>query len=181
MADAVQAFVMFEAAESTFGNFTKGESRHKDFPADKGWIECKGIDWTIAAETNFDEGGGASVGKPTTEALSFKHAYDLAGPQLQGYIAAGAHFKVVEFRVCKAVGTNTTVAYLIIRLDTAFCTEANLSLGADGKLEQEVKLVFKKIDIRYQMQTETGKLEGTASQLVWEVQGHEQVTVTGPV
>lgn len=175
MADAVQAYVKFEPAKSDFGSFSKGESRNSKFKADDGWIECKGIDWSIAAETSFDEGGGASVGKPTTEALTFKHAYDLAGPQLQGYIAAGAHFKMVTFQVCKSVGAKETAPYLTIKLNTAFCTEANLSLGSDGKLEQEVKMTFKKIDIEYKMQAESGDLTGARSQLKWEVQGAEGV------
>jgi len=178
MADAVQAFVKFTPSNAQFGQFSKGESRHKDYPASKGFIEVKGLDWTIAAETSFSDGGGASVGQPTTEALSFKHAYDLAGCQLQGYIAAGLHFDEVLFYVCKAVGKEGTLPYLTVKLKTAFVTEANISLGNDGKLDQEVKMVFKKIDIKYIMQAETGTLDGGESNLIWEVQGNEPIVIT---
>ena len=169
MADAISAFVKFEAAGDAICKTSKGESRHTAYPASDGWLELKELSWSIVAETSFMEGGGAAAGKATPENLTFKHAFDMAAPPILGFIASGSHFTKITFHVCKATGSNKTSPYLKVTLGMAFIVKATIDVGADGKAEQSVEAVFKTIDIEYLKQQDSGQLGPDGAKMSWDI------------
>ena len=139
-----------------------GESRQK--PYDR-WVEIQGWEWGVKAETSWKQGGGASVGKPDPQDLSFEHYYDSASPAIMASICLGKSFDEVKLEMCKSTGRidvnsgRTQEAYFLMTMKDCFITSVVNTADNDGNVVQKVDMVFKEVEIDYRPQLD-GKQGG---------------------
>jgi type VI secretion system Hcp family effector len=169
-------------AGNAFINFGKddvplGESLQKNFEGDKGWIEIGDWSWDIESETNFLQGQGASVGKPTPGNLSITHYFDTSSPTILKKIAEGKHFPKITISALKSTGKAQPEAYFQVNVSEAFVTKVSTKGGEDGKITQDVEFVFKEIVVGYKPQKNDGSLD-SLTDFKWSVKTN-QLTADG--
>ena len=156
---AVNAFI-------SFFDKADGESIQK---SKEKWIEIRGWDWEIEAETSWTKGGGASVGKPNPGKLNWEHYFDTSSPVIMGYICTGKAFPKAELQMLKSTGTGSPQTYFTMTMEGAFITKVQNSGTEEGNVTQKVEMVFKTVKIEYRPQdNKTGKL-GAAKTYAWDI------------
>ncbi len=149
---AINAFV-------SFFDKADGESIQK---GKEKWVEIKGWDWEVEAETSWTKGGGASVGKPTPGKFNFEHYFDTSSTVILGYICTGKAFPKLELQMVKTTGRGTPETYFTMTMEGVFITRVSNSGSEEGIVVQKVQLVFKTVKIEYKSQdNKTGSLSGT--------------------
>jgi type VI secretion system secreted protein Hcp len=133
------------------------------------WIEIRGWDWEVEAETSWTKGGGASVGKPNPGKMNFVHLFDTASSVILGYICTGKAFPKAELQMMKTTGKGSPETYFTMTMEGAFITRVSNSGTDDGNVEQRVELVFKTVKIEYKpLDSRTGLL-GAAKVYNWDI------------
>ncbi|MDB6000743.1 MAG: hypothetical protein JWP52_2442 [Rhizobacter sp.] len=157
---AGNAFIKFEGAD--------GESLQKNFEKQ---IEISDFSWEITNDTSFTKGGGASVGKANPGTASFSQAYNTASNFMMNNIVSGKHFAKVVMSLCKNTGAdaNPQEVYYEMTMEAVYITKVGFSAGDDGVLTQAIDMVFKKVHIDYQMQTNTGSLDKAKKPFTWDI------------
>ena len=149
---AVNAFI-------SFFDKADGESIQK---GKEKWVEIKGWDWEVEADTSWTKGGGASVGKPNPGKMSFEHRFDTSSTVILGYVCSGKAFPKVELQMQKTTGKGTLETYFTMTMEGAFITRVSNSGSEEGVIQQRVQLVFKTVKIEYKSQDlRTGLLTST--------------------
>lgn len=133
------------------------------------WVELRGWDWEIEAETSWTKGGGAMVGKPNPGKLSFEHYFDTSSPVLMGYICTGRAFPKAEIQMLKTTGAGTPQTYFTMSLEGVFITKVSNSAAADGTITQKVVVVFKTVKIEYKPQDNKSGQLGAARTYNWDI------------
>ena len=155
MASALNAFMKIGKAE--------GEARQGVYGKEK-WIEITAWEWSVEAETSWTKGGGAAVGKPSPDKMSWEHYWDKSSHMILGYICTGTSFPWIDLHMCKGVGNDTPQVYFKIHMEECFITKVTQKAADDGGVVQNVEMVFKSIDIQYAKQgsdkKNPGALEG---------------------
>jgi type VI secretion system secreted protein Hcp len=141
------AFICFDSVKD-------GESLHETNPGTKGWIEISEWSFDIEADTSYLKGGGAAVGKPQPNALSWSHYYDLSSPAIMNRIVQGKHFPNAYIVMLKQTGSTDGKGerYFGIRMQEVFITKVSSKGAEDGSVTQDVEMVFKKVSIAYKPQ-----------------------------
>ena len=156
---AVNAFV-------SFFDKADGESIQK---GKEKWIEIRGWDWEVEAETSWTKGGGASVGKPQPGKMTFEHYFDTSSTVVLGYICSGKAFPKAELQMMKTTGKGSPETYFTMAMEGAFITKVSNSGTEDGNVMQKVEMVFKTVKIEYKPQdNKTGKL-GAVKTYNWDI------------
>ena len=156
---AVNAFV-------TFYDKADGESIQK---GKEKWVEIKGWDWDVEAETSWTKGGGASVGKPNPGKMSIEHYFDTASTVILGYICSGKAFPKVQLEMMKTTGRGTPETYFTMTMEDAFITKVSNSGTEEGVVVQRFEMVFKTVKIEYKPQdNKTGAL-GAVKTYNWDI------------
>lgn len=137
----------------TFFDKADGESTIKGHEK---WVEVQSWRWGVHAESSWTKGGGASVGKPAPEALIWTHAFDPAAIVILGAICSGKSFPKAQLQVVRT-GGDAVDNYFTISLEGLFITSAVTSSSDDGKVVQEVEMIFKSITIDYKQTDRTGR------------------------
>lgn len=133
------------------------------------WVEIKGWDWEVYAETSWTKGGGASVGKPNPGKLNFEHNFDTSSPVILAYICTGKAFPKIELQMMKNTGKGSPETYFTMMMEGAFITRVFNSGDQEGQIMQRVELVFKNVKIEYKPQdNKTGSL-GSARSYNWDI------------
>ena len=180
MASALNAFMKIGKAE--------GEARQGIYGEQK-WIELQGWEWSVEAETSWTKGGGAAVGKPSPDKMSFEHYWDKASHLILGYICTGTSFPSVDLHMCKGVGitdpktgVGTPQVYFKIHMEEAFITKVTTKAADDGGVVQNVEMVFKTIKIDYAKQgsdkNNPGKLDAFVT-YEWDIPAGKASPSTG--
>lgn len=134
----------------------EGESTQADH---KGWIEILSWSWGVSADTSFGKGtGGAAVGKPVSQDLTFTHVYDKASPVLAQKLTKGIHFPTVTLTAAKTGDGQKD--YLTVTMKSVYITSLAPSGGGGGEIHESVSMVFKEVEFAYKPQDATGKLGG---------------------
>jgi type VI secretion system secreted protein Hcp len=150
----------------TFFDKADGESIQKGMER---WVEIQGWSWEVDADSSWTKGGGASVGKPTSGAFSFEHAYDSSSHVIMGFMCAGTAFPQVQVQMKRTTGAMTPETYLTITMDGAFITKVANAGTEEGTVIQRVDLVFKAVKIDYRPQdSRSGKI-GAAKTFTWDI------------
>jgi type VI secretion system secreted protein Hcp len=156
---AVNAFL-------TFFDKTEGESIQK---GKEKWIEIRGWDWEVEAETNWTHGGGASVGKPNPGKMNWEHHFDSSSTVLLGFICTGKAFPKAELQMLKTTGSGTPETYFTMTMEGVFMTKVAQAGTEDGAVMQKVEMVFKTVKIEYKSQNnKTGQL-GAGKVFNWNI------------
>ncbi|MGZ5220467.1 MAG: Hcp family type VI secretion system effector [Chitinophagaceae bacterium] len=146
---AINAFVSF---------FDKADGESVQKGKEK-WVEIRGWDWDVEAETSWTKGGGASVGKPNPGKLSFVHLFDKSSTVIMGYICNGKAFPKFELQMVKTTGKGTPETYFKMTMEGVFITKVSNAGTAEGIVTQRVEVVFKTVMIEYKAQdNKTGGL-----------------------
>jgi len=145
---AVNAFI-------TFFDKAEGESIQKGHEK---WVEIQGWDWEIEAESSWTKGGGASVGKPNPGGITWAHAFDSASTVIMGRICTGSSFPKVELHMTQSAGGATPQTYFTMVMEGVFITKVSISGTEEGRVMQQVGMVFKSVKIEYKPQDKSGKL-----------------------
>ena len=170
MAAALNAFMKISNAhgESKQGTGSGGNGEYRD------WIEIQGWEWEVEAETSWTKGGGASVGKPSPNKMSWEHYWDRSSATLLVYICTGASFDSIRLEMCKATGQGKPQTFYSILMRDAFITKVNQSANEEGNVVQKIEMVFKEITIEYFQQglvpTNPGALK-QATKFYWDIPG----------
>ena len=155
---AVNAFL-------TFFDKAEGESIQKGHEK---WIEIRSWNWSVAAESSWTKGGGASVGKPSPRALVVEYAFDTSSPTVLGFISSGSVFPKAEIQVARAGGRGTMDTYFRLILEGVYVTQVSTAGTDDGGITQTIELVFKSVRIEYKMQNRDGTL-GQPKIFNWDI------------
>jgi type VI secretion system Hcp family effector len=155
---AVNAFL-------TFFDRAEGESNQK---GREKWIEIQGWTFSVAADSSWSRGGGASVGKPSPRAIVVQQYFDTSSPTVLGYICTGKSFPKAEIKMVKAGGRGTADEYFRMVLEGVFVTQVSLSGTEDGRIAQTAELVFKTIQMEYKAQNRDGSLD-PAKIFSWDI------------
>ncbi len=160
----LNAFIRFTTNN---GKLAEGESRQVGFEK---WTEIQGWDWEVEAESSWDKGSGASVGKPKAGKMNFEHYYDKSANIVLFYISSGTAFEKIELSMCKGTGAQTLDTFFTILMKDGLITKVSNSASEDGNVVQKVELVFKDIEISYKIQgdKQAGKL-GASTRYYWSV------------
>jgi len=151
-----------------FSNESQGESKQKGFLGKDGWFEIQGWDWEIEAESSWTKGGGASVGKPNPGKMNFEHYFDKSSPAIMRFICQGKSFDTAELHMCKTTGGPLPEQYYKMKMFNAYITKVSNSGTEEGNVTQKCELVFKKIELEYKPQLDTGKLD-SAMKFIWNI------------
>jgi type VI secretion system Hcp family effector len=154
---AVNAFISF---------FDKADGESVQKGKEK-WIEIRGWDWEVEAESSWTKGGGASVGKPNPGAISFEHRFDTASTVILGFICSGKAFPKVELQMTKATGARVET-YFTMTMEGAFITKVSNSGTEEGDVSQRVEMIFKTVKIEYKPRDASGAL-GAAKTYNWDI------------
>ncbi|HZV92876.1 MAG TPA: type VI secretion system tube protein Hcp [Caldimonas sp.] len=163
MASSLNAFMQISNA--------RGESKQGHY---KDWIEIQAWEWEVEAETSWTKGGGASVGKPSPNKMSWEHYWDRSSATLLVYICTGASFENIQLDMCKTTGSGTPQTFFSIKMKDAFITKVNQSANEEGNVVQKVEMVFKEITIEYFQQGLDPKNPGAlkqATKFYWDIPG----------
>jgi type VI secretion system Hcp family effector len=156
---AVNAFL-------TFFDHADGESIQR---GKEKWIEIRGWDWEIEAESSWTQGGGASVGKPIPGRMTWEHYFDTSSTVIMSYICSGKAFPKVEVQMMKTTGKAVPETYYTMTMEGAFITKVSNSGTEEGNVTQKVEMVFKTVKIEYRPQdNKTGAL-GAAKTYSWNI------------
>lgn len=139
----------------TFFDKAEGEATARGFEK---WIEIRHWGWTIGADSSWTKGGGASVGKPNPGRLMIQLDFSTASPTMLGYICTGKSFPKAEIQMVKASDTARQQAYFVLAMEGVFITQVGLTGGDDGRVVQQIDLVFKTVRIDYRTQNRDGSL-----------------------
>ena len=155
---AVNAFL-------TFFDKADGESIQKGHEK---WVEIQGWDWEIEAESSWTKGGGASVGKPNPGRMNWEHFFDSASTVIMGRICTGTSFPKVELHMTQTAGGATPQTYFTMVMEGVFITKVSNSGTEEGRVMQQVEMVFKSVKIEYKPRDRTGKL-GATNVFSWDI------------
>lgn len=173
MASALNAFMKIGKAE--------GEARQGVYGKDK-WIELQSWEWSVEAETSWTKGGGAAVGKPSPDKMTWEHYWDKSSHLILGYICTGTSFPSIDLHMCKGVGAAEPQVYFKIHMEEAFITKVTSKAGDDGGVQQTVEMVFKTIQIDYAKQgtdkLNPGKLDAFVT-YKWDIPAGRAEPATG--
>ena len=156
---AINAFI-------SFFDKADGESTQK---GKEKWVEIKGWEWQVDAESSWTKGGGASVGKPVPGSMKFEHFFDTSSIVLLGYICTGKAFPKVELQMVKAGGRGTSETYFTMTMEGAFITKVYNSGTEEGLIMQHVEMVFKTVKIDYKLQNSKDGSFGSAKTFTWNI------------
>ena len=156
---AVNAFV-------SFFDKADGESIQK---GKEKWVEIRGWDWEVEAETSWTKGGGASVGKPNPGKMNFEHQFDTSSTVILGYICSGKAFPKLELQMTKTTGKGTPETYFTMTMEGAFITKVSNSGTEEGNILQRVEMVFKTVKIEYKAQDNKTGLLGIVKTYNWDI------------
>jgi len=156
---AVNAFV-------SFFDKADGESIQK---GKEKWIEIRGWDWEVDADTSWTKGGGASVGKPNPGKMNFEHYFDTSSTVILGYICTGKAFPKVELQMMKITGKGSPETYFTMTMEGVFITKVSNSGTEEGNVVQKVQVVFKTVKIDYTPQNKKDGALGAAKTYNWDI------------
>ena len=156
---AVNAFV-------SFFDKADGESIQK---GKEKWVEIRGWDWDVDAETSWTKGGGASVGKPNPGKMNFEHYFDTSSTVILGYICTGKAFPKVELQMMKTTGKGSPETYFTMTMEGAFITKVSNSGTEEGNVVQKVEMVFKTVKIEYRQQDNKDGTLKAAKTYTWDI------------
>jgi type VI secretion system secreted protein Hcp len=156
---AVNAFV-------SFFDKADGESIQK---GKEKWVEIRGWDWEVDAETSWTKGGGASVGKPNPGKMSIEHYFDTSSTVILGYICTGKAFPKVELQIMKITGKGSPETYFTMTMEGAFITKVSNSGTEDGSVVQKVQMVFKTVKIDYKPLNKKDGTLGAVKTYNWDI------------
>jgi type VI secretion system Hcp family effector len=156
---AIHAFI-------SFFDKADGESTQK---GKEKWVEIKGWDWEVEAESSWTKGGGASVGKPNPGKMKFEHLFNTSSIVLLGYICSGKAFPKVELQMVKAGGKGNTETYFTMAMEGAFITKVSNSGTEEGIVMQRVEMVFKTVKIDYKLQNSKDGAFGPTKTYNWNI------------
>ncbi|MDY0745965.1 type VI secretion system tube protein Hcp [Paucibacter sp. R3-3] len=158
---------------NSFINFGKdvdtGESPQEVRNGKNGWIEISDWSWDIEAEHNNLSGTGAAVGKPNPGTLNFSHDYDTSSAAILTKIVQGKSFDVVYIDMLKNTGGDKADQFFQIVMTNVFITKVSTKGGEDGKVTQEVDMVFKEVAVGYKAQGNDGKLVQAPTPFTWSI------------
>ena len=156
---AVHAFL-------SFFDKAKGESILK---GKEGWIELRGWDWEIEAETSWTKGGGAAVGKPAPGALRWQHDFDTSSAVIMGTMCTGKAFPKAEIQVLRTTTAGAPASVLTVVMEGVYITKVSTSCTEEGNVLQAVEMVSKTIRLDYVPQhAKTGKA-GKVVTFNWDI------------
>jgi type VI secretion system secreted protein Hcp len=130
-------------------------------------IEMLSVSWGVSKPHSFHYGsGGSSAGNPTASDVSVMKMYDKASPTLFQYCTIGKTIPTATLTFTKPAGDNQTkLEYLVVTLTDVLVTSLQAS-GSGGDmhgLSESLSLGFKKMELAYKSQEDTG-VEGASNQ-----------------
>jgi type VI secretion system secreted protein Hcp len=142
-----------------------GEARHKEFA---GQIELVSWSWGISTSASIGAGGGGSSARATIQELNVTKPVDSASADLLRYCATGVMIPRVTLTVVdpKAAGQ----AFLQLTLHDVIVSGVSVgdsSQNADGRVLENVSLLFRKVEYAYDPRTANGKL-ASAKRFSWD-------------
>lgn len=105
-------------------------------------------------------GGGKSGGAMEFNSIAINKKLDSATTKLMEKMSGGYHFKKVEIVSLKTTGTKLE-KYLTVELGEVFLSDYSWNNDGEGSADYPTEtwtINFKKIEFKYQPQTETGTL-----------------------
>ncbi len=158
------SFILFGIAD-----VPEGESPQAVRPGSKGWIEVSDWNWDIEAEHNNLSGTGAAVGKPNPGTLTFTHSWDTSSAAILKKIVQGKSFPKVYIDMMKMTGADQAQQYFQIVMSNVFITKVSTKGSEDGKVTQDVDMVFKEVSVGYKAQNNDGTLVGSPMIFPWSI------------
>lgn len=158
------SFILFGTAD-----VPDGESPQEVRPGSKGWIEINDWSWDIEAEHSNLSGTGAAVGKPTPGTLNFTHSWDTSSAAILTKIVQGKSFPKVYIDMLKNTGADKAQQYFQIVMASVFITKVSTKGSEDGKVTQDVDMVFKEVSVGYKAQNNDGTLVGSELIFPWSI------------
>ena len=127
---------------------------NKAFASYKGAIAVQSFKWGVTADTTWNKGGGASVGKPGVTSLDLAIPSNSVAPQLLRCILSGTSITsgaldVLQTSPSKAgIKAAATVKLHAYKLTEMFVTSYQFAPAeSDVVLHDSVSLVFKTVDL----------------------------------
>ncbi len=158
------SFILFGTAD-----VPDGESPQAVRPGTAGWIEINDWSWDIEAEHSNLSGTGAAVGKPNPGTLTITHAFDTSSPAILTKIVQGKSFPKVFIDMLKMTGGDKAEQYFQIVMASVFITKVSTKGSEDGKVTQDVDMVFKEVSVGYKAQQNDGKLISSPLTFPWSI------------
>jgi len=132
------------------------------------WVEIRGWDWEIEAETSWTKGGGASVGKPNPGKLRWEHYFDTTSTVIMGYLCTGKAFPKVELQMMKST-EKALENYFTMTMEGVFITKVEIGGTEEGNVTQKVEMVFKTVKIEYRSQNPKDGMLAKAKTYTWDI------------
>lgn len=123
----------------------------------KGEIEVLSFSWGVSNAVATGSGGGAGVGRPTFQHVSFSHVVDRASPLLVQSCALGQHIKTATLTQSRA--GKTAADFLQYKFEDVVVTAVTEAGPADQPLSEHVSLAYAKVHIAYSPQKADGSLD----------------------
>lgn len=158
------SFILFGTAD-----VKEGESPQAHRPGKQGWIEITDWSWDIEAEHSNLSGTGAAVGKPNPGTLTITHAWDTSSAAILTKIVQGKSFPKVYIDMLKMTGGDKPEQYFQIVMSSVFITKVSTKGSEDGKVTQDVDMVFKEVSVGYKAQQNDGKLISAPLTFPWSI------------
>lgn len=158
------SFILFGTADVAVG-----ESPQTVRPGSKGWIEINDWSWDIEAEHSNLSGTGAAVGKPNPGTLTITHSWDTSSSAILLKIFQGKSFPKVCIDMLKMTGGDKAEQFFQIVMTNVFITKVSTKGGEDGKVTQDVDMVFKEVMVGYKSQSNDGTLAKQAVEFPWSI------------
>lgn len=156
------------AAANTFIKFDNfiGASIQKGH---EDWSEVNHWAFSVAADSSWIKGGGASVGKPQPSPFQWTQDVDGVYTDLFTSMVSGKAVSKVQLQVTKNTAGASPEVYFKMDFSDTFFTRLDLQGAADGNMDLAGQFVFKTLKIEYKPQDpKTGKL-GAAKTATWNI------------
>ncbi|MDP9901044.1 type VI secretion system tube protein Hcp [Variovorax ginsengisoli] len=169
------SFILFGAAD-----VPEGESPQSVRSGAKGWIEISDWSWNIEADHSNLSGTGAAVGKPKPGALTITHSWDTSSAAILTKIVQGKSFAKVYVDMLKMTGGDKAEQFFQIAMASVFITKVSTRGSEDGRVMQDVDMVFKEVSVGYKAQNNDGTLVSAELSFPWSI-ATMQTSVTDAV
>jgi type VI secretion system Hcp family effector len=158
------SFILFGTAD-----VPEGESPQTVRSGSKGWIEISDWSWDIEAEHNNLSGTGAAVGKPNPGTLTITHSWDTSSAAILTKIVQGKSFAKVYIDMLKMTGGDKAEQFFQVVMANVFITKVSTKGSEDGKVTQDVDMVFKEVSVGYKAQNNDGTLISAPLSFPWSI------------
>lgn len=153
------------------GTFTTKGSIYRNF---ENYVEISSVQYGVDAETSYNLGGGAAVGRPTFREMVVTKNVDILSNELLRRITTGKSIPLIEIVTTQNTDAGEKVAHKI-ELKDVFVTDVSDAgvegcTGNCGGLAESVKLVYKAIRITtYSINPVNGQIQANPNPFIYNV------------